>query len=485
MTRRIVTLFFCGMAAFAQWPRFRGPNGTGVGDATKLPVDFGPDKHAAWRTATPPGHSSPIISGGRIFITAFEPGKRSDAGQGKIVDQGGHLYTLCLEQSTGKLLWKREAPRPRLERYQPTNSPASGSPVADGKHVYVFFGDFGLLAYDFDGKELWRLPLGPFNNVNGHGSSPILVDDTLVLLCDQDTDSYLLCVDKSTGRVKWKVARPESTRSYTTPALLTPARGPAELIVPGAYQLASYDAHTGEKLWWVNGLSWQPKSTPVIDGNIVYAHWWENGGESEQTVETAPFSDMLVRFDANHDGKISYEEMASDARMQRGFADKDLDGDGFVDERDWNFYRGRRESKNTLMAVRHGGRGDLTGSPNVLWRMQKHLPNVPSPLLYQGVLFLIKDGGILTSVDPKSGQILKQARLAGALDTYYASPVGGAGHVYVLSQSGKMTVLTAAAQWEVEASIDFDDECYATPAIAGNAIYVRTRSALYRFDARE
>jgi outer membrane protein assembly factor BamB len=169
--------------------------------------------------------------------------------------------------------------------------------------------------------------------------------------------------------------------------------------------------------------------------------------------------------------------------MQRGFADNDLNSDGFVDEREWNFYRGRRASRNALLAVRTGARGDLTDSRNILWRMQKFLPNVPSPLLYRGVLYLVKDGGILTSVDPKTGKILKQGRLPNALDTYYSSPVAGAGYVYLISQPGKMTVLKAGGEWEVVASNDLEDECYATPAIADNFLYVRTRGALYCFRA--
>ena len=210
----------------------------------------------------PAGHSSPVISGDRIFLTGAEGGKRAEAGRQKIVDEGGALYTICLDRRTGKILWKREVHAPRLERYQPTNSPASPSPVTDGKSVYVFFGDFGLVSYSVDGTERWHVPLGPFNNVNGHGSSPILFENLLILLCDQDTNSYLLAVNKNTGRTEWKVERPESTRSYSTPSILRPKKGPAEVIVPGAYQLTSYNAATGEKLWWIHGVSWQPKSSP-------------------------------------------------------------------------------------------------------------------------------------------------------------------------------------------------------------------------------
>lgn len=478
-----MALWIVALFLFADWPQFRGPNGSGTSDSTALPTDIGPGKNVLWKTALPPGHSSPVITGNRIFVTAAEGGSRSDAGLQKVVDEGGKLLTICLDRVTGKILWKKEAPRPRLERYQPTNSPASNSPVTDGKHVWVFFGDFGLLAYDLNGKEKWRLPLGPFNNVNGHGSSPVLVDDLLILLCDQDTGSYLLAVDKTSGKVRWKADRPDVTRSYSTPAVLRWGGGSPELIVPGSYNLVSYDARSGKRLWWIEGLSWQPKSTPVIDGDIVYAHWWENGGESEQATETPTWEETAAKFDTNKDGKITAEEFAPDPRLQKGLANNDLGGDGAIDERDWNFYRARRAARNALLAVRAGGRGDLTGSKSILWRMQKFLPNVPSPLLYNGVMYLIKDGGILTAVDARSGAILKQGRLPGGLDTYYSSPVAGAGHVYLISQNGHMTVLKAGREWEIVSSVDFDDQAYATPAIIGDTIYVRTRGMLYAFRA--
>jgi len=189
----------------ADWPQFRGPNARGVADVKRLPVHFGPSTNLVWKTALPPGHSSPVITGNRILLTAAEPGRRVDSNRGKVVDENGHLFTICIERSSGKILWKREAPRPRTEQYQPTNSPASPSPVTDGHNVYVFFGDYGLLSYTLDGAERWRVPLGPFNNTNGHGSSPILAANLAVLLCDQDSGSYLVAVDKDPGKIAWKV----------------------------------------------------------------------------------------------------------------------------------------------------------------------------------------------------------------------------------------------------------------------------------------
>ena len=479
--RTLTALFLAASLQAADWPQFRGVNGSGVSDVTKLPVAFSPSKGVLWKTAVPFGHSSPVIGGDLIFLTGAGGGSRADAGREKVVDQGGKLYTLAISRSTGKILWQREVPRPRLERYQPTNSPASPSAVTDGENVYVFFGDFGLLSYTKDGQPRWQVPLGPFNNVNGHGSSPILYKDKVILVCDQDSGSYMIAVDKSTGQIRWKTPRPEVTRSYVTPALFQPAKGPAELIVPGAYQVAGYSAETGEKLWWVRGFSWQPKSVPVIEGDLIYAHGWEGGGDAETPTETPTWQEALTKYDADKDGKVTETEI--EEKLKKGFYLLDLNGKGYLTENDWSYYRARRSARNTLVAIRHGGQGDLT-TTNVEWRMQKFLPNSPSPLIYQGVMYLIKDGGVLSTVDPKSGAIFKQGRLPGAVDTYYASPVAGAGKIYLLSQHGKLTVLKAGPQWEVLATNDMEEESFATPALLENRIYLRTRTMLYCFEDR-
>ncbi len=150
-----------------EWSRFRGPNGSGVVDTEGLPVEFGPDQNVVWKTPLPPGHSSPILWANRIFLTAVEDGK---------------LLTICLDRSTGEILWRRQAPREREEKLDQRNNPASPSPVTDGEGVYVFFPDYGMLSYDFDGNERWRIPLGPFDNVYGMGASPSLVDAKVILV---------------------------------------------------------------------------------------------------------------------------------------------------------------------------------------------------------------------------------------------------------------------------------------------------------------
>ena len=474
--RLVVLLLVIPCFGYDDWPQFRGPHASGVASKPVSVLRIGPDEPFLWKIDTPPGHSSPIVARNHIFLTAVEGGERKQLAPGRVTDPGGKLVTLCVDRLTGKIVWRNEVPRPRLEIYQPTNSPASPSPVTDGKIVIVFFGDFGLIAYDVDsGAEKWRLPLGPFNNPNGHGSSPVLVKDLVVLLCDQDNDSYLIAVDKVTGKVRWKVARPESTRSYSTPAVYKDS----ELVVPGAFSLAGYAASTGEKLWWVSGLSWQPKSSPVIDGDMIYAHWWEAGGENDAAAVTMTFAEALEKYDANHDGKIAAEEF--DDRLRRGFGDLDLDHDGFVNAREWDFYAARRASKNALLAIKHGERGDLTQSKSIVWRMMKFLPNVPSPLVHQGILYLIKDGGILSAVDGSTGSVFKQGRLSNGQDTYYASPVAAGDRLYFMSQSGKFSIVQAGAAWEYLSGADFAEESFATPAIVDGVMYLRTRTKLYAF----
>ena len=161
------------------WLQFRGPNSAGVSDNRNLPVEFGPSKNLVWKTAMPPGFSSPVLVGDHIYLTAVDNEK---------------LFTLCLDRATGKINWRREIPRTRTGELHKANGPASPSPTSDGKNVFIFFYDFGLVSYGPDGNELWRTPLGPFNNPFGLGASPVLVDNTLLISCDQESGSFFLAV---------------------------------------------------------------------------------------------------------------------------------------------------------------------------------------------------------------------------------------------------------------------------------------------------
>jgi len=463
-------LTLCGWSSSAsdEWSQFRGPNASGISNDTNLPVNFGPDQNVVWKTPLPPGHSSPVLSNDRIFITAYKTDK---------------LLVLCLDRADGKVLWQREVPKPRAQELHTNNSPASPSPVTDGRNVYAFFTDFGLISFDREGKERWRLPLGPFNNPFGMGSSPVLADDKVLLNCDSETDSFFIAVDKDTGKVRWRVERPDATRGFSTPILFQPEKGGLQVLVAGSLRLSAYEVATGKEVWFIRGLTWQIKPTPVFGRDALYILGWAGGADPGQQEDVIPFEEALKRYDANKDNKLSPDE-APDPRMKQGWKELDLDRDGFMNQRDWQMYRTKRNVQNGVLAYRIDRRkemrGDVTES-HFMWRYQKSLPNTPSPLFYQDALYLMKEGGVLTSLDPATGAVLKQGRLREAPGDYYSSPVAADGKIFIVSQEGKLTVLKAGGDWEVLATNDLNDICHATPAIAGGKIYLRTRNTLYCF----
>ncbi len=448
----------------ADWPQLRGPSGSGLCPACgRLPTEFGPHKNVLWKTELPAGKSSPVLVRDRIFLTASE---------------GDDLITICLNRSTGKVQWRRSIRAAKREAQNSLNHRAAPTAVSDGKSVFVFFADFGLVAYDFNGKQRWQLPLGPFNSQHGLVASPVFADGRVILVCDQDTDAYIIGVDADSGKVAWKTPR-YVINGYATPIIHRPARGgPAQVIAPGSYQLTAYSVVDGEPLWFVRGLTCQPKSAPTIAGDILYFNGWTTGNDSGEQVELPVFAEVIAAADANHDGKLSQAELPKPWQPTGTWRAVDLDRDGFLNEREWTFFRTRRAARNGLLAVKLGGKGDVTDT-HVLWRFEKSLPDVPAPLVYQDVIFLVRSGGIMTTLHAQTGKVFKQARLTGALDDYYASPIGADGKVYVASEHGKVVVLRAAGDWEILAINDFDADIYATPAISEGQMYIRTHNALY------
>jgi outer membrane protein assembly factor BamB len=265
---------------------------------------------------------------------------------------------------------------------------------------------------------------------------------------------------------------------YSTPIVHRPARGPAQVIAPGSYQLTAYSVADGEPLWFVRGLTCQPKSAPAIAGDVLYFSGWTPGNDAGEQVDLPVFAEVIATADSNHDAKLAQAELPPPWQPTGTWRAVDLDRDGYLNEREWTFFRTRRASRNGLFAVKLGGSGDVTDT-HVLWRYEKSLPNVPSPLVYNGVVFLIRSGGIATSLDALSGKVLKQGRLTGALDDYYASPIGVGGKVYIASEHGKVVVLSATGDWEILTVNEFDTEIYATPAVSEDRMYIRTRSALH------
>jgi hypothetical protein len=228
------------------------------------------------------------------------------------------------------------------------------------------------------------------------------------------------------------------------------------------------------------------KSIASHDDEYLYINGW--GFPQNQPgaqVKTVAWDEGLARYDKDKDGVIAKSEAVGgsepmDRMLKAAFEAFDMDRNEKLDQKDWEVFRAMMASENGLLAIKMGGEGDQTATA-IRWRYQKPVPQVPSTLLYKGVLYMINDSGILISFDPATGNVLKQGRLHGAIDKYFSSPVAADDKVFLIGQGGQVSVLKAAGEWEVMAVNELDDECFATPAIADGRIYIRTRSALYSF----
>lgn len=443
------------LSATAQdWSRFRGPNGQGVSETTGLPSEFGPSKNLLWKTDLPPGHSSPVIAGNRIFVTGSE---------------GDKLITICLDADTGRTLWRRDLTRARVSPIYKPNLPATPSPVTDGKNVYVFFAEFGLLSYDSSGRERWRLPLGPFDTFYGLGASPTLAGDTLLLNCDTKTKAFLMAVDSASGRIRWRIARPDVFDGYASPVVWE-----KQVLILGSSRVDAYALSTGEHVWSVRGLASLPVGSPALGPGLAYVATW--GSDTP----AGPAWEDWIKKDTDNDGRLSKEETKFDE-----FGAIDRNGDGFLDRAEWDGLRNLSAGDYGMVAVRltPEARGDITASA-IAWRDKKNYDSMTTPLVYRDVLYVVKRGGIIASLSPQTGEPFKVDRTKEAMEGYFASPVAADGKVFLVSESGKVTVLKAGQQWEILAVNDLGEPVFATPALAGGRIVIRTQRALYSFATR-
>jgi len=445
----------------AQWSRFRGPNGSGVDSSMGYPVQFSATKNVAWKTSVPYGQSSPVVVGTRLFGTASE---------------GERLITFCLDTQTGRELWKRDVRREHLQTAYKANDPASPTPAADENGVVAFFAEFGLVAYNNDGQVRWTYRLGPFKNFYGMAGSPIIDAGMVVLVCDQQSKSFVIALDRSSGRLRWKTDRPGISLGWSTPMVFRPDAARADLIVLGTTRLDAYDLSSGTQRWWLPVASSGALGTPVAHGDTLII---STLGSNEPMLTT--FAAALAKYDKDKDGRLSLEEFRVDPEYGEHFGWIDENDDKFINAQEWDVARSLGMGDWGAIAVRPGnGRGQLEKGA-IRWQLQKNIAYIPAPLLYEGVYYMVKTGGVITSLDPATGRILKVGRSQGALGEYYASPVAADGKVFLANTEGKISVLKAGAQWEVLAVNDIDDEVNATPALSDGRLYVRTRGSLYCF----
>lgn len=461
-------LSFCLFAGAAEsWPQFRGPNSSGVSDSAKPPVHFGPGSNELWHVKTPSGLSSPCVAKDSIFLTAFDDGK---------------LSVLALDCKNGKTRWQKEVPFKALEKYHQTEgSPAASTCATDGKHVVSYFGSCGLVCHDFSGKELWRLELPTVRQAGdfGSGASPIIAGDLVLVNRDQSKGSELIAVDLKSGKLAWRADRSDLISSYSTP-ILWKNSGAAEVVLAGFTQMRAYDLKSGNETWRVRGLPSAPCTTPVLgDGMLFFAGW----APSKET--PMPSFDKLLEggsfggTDKNGDGKLSFDEVGD--QMKSFFGGFDANDDKLLTREEWDgFLATVAKGENALLAVKANGRGDITES-HVAWKQTKGLPYVPSPLFYRGNVYLIKDGGMMSQFNAKTGEKVYEQERIGALGSYYTSPVAADGRIYVASLDGVVSVVDAGEKPTVLGRAEFKERIAATPALVGKTIYIRSAENLWAF----
>jgi outer membrane protein assembly factor BamB len=451
------------------WPQFRGPNGSGVADDQKPPVEFGPNKNVKWKVLVPSGFSSPIVAGDKLVLTAFDDGK---------------LYTIAYNRADGKEAWKKDAAAKTIEAYLKVGgSPAASTPVTDGERIVSYFGSCGLICYDLSGNELWRFEMPTTSSPGdfGTGTSPILADGTILVVRDETKGSKIVAVDLSSGSLKWEKKR-TSPSSYATPVVWETPAG-KQVVAAGHGRMIAYDLKTGDEKWSVAGQPSGVCPSPVVAEGTLFFAGWSPGGPDDKDSGMPKFDDMLKGMDTDKDGNLSKAEVEK-SEMKDFFDSLDANKDSKITKVEYDtVLKFMADGKNIAFAVKAGGTGDVTKS-HVLWTKTKGLPYIPSAIAYRGQYVMIKDGGLVTAYDAKTGKDVYLLERVAAGGQYYASPVAANGNIYFVTlEDGTVTVIKAGSTDAelVAKNPKLGEKVAATPAIADNTIYIRTDKHLYAF----
>jgi len=407
-----------------QWGQWRGPLATGVAPHGDPPIEWSETKNLRWTARLPgSGHSSPIVWGDLLFVTAVVP-QGSKVEPKPDPDPGAHdnlpvtrahkFLGLAYSRSTGELLWQRtlaeELPH---EGGHHTGSLASHSAVTDGKRVFAFLGSRGLYCLGLKGKVVWKTRLGKMATKHNHGegASPVLHGRTLVVNWDHQGQSKAVALDSLTGKTKWEVKRDEVT-SWSSP-IVVEHEGRTVVVISGTKFLRGYDLETGNVLWKCSGLSNNIVATPVYGDGMVFAG-------------------------SSYDTRI-------------------------------------------MMGIRlTGASGDLSGSDHVAWKTRQRTPYVPSPLLFKGGLYFLRHyQGILTRLDSRSGEETTGPFRLGGVNDIYSSPVAAANRIYITDRRGATLVISGDANPKFLARNVLNDSFSASAAIVGRELFLRGARKLY------
>lgn len=443
------------------WPEFRGPHRSGSAPDTDFPIHFGPQSNVLWQTKVPGGHSSPVLHQGHLLLTGFAQ------------DQ---LVVLHLDPESGAERWRRELPPGPIEPGSRLSHPATATPALDDLGSVSYFAPFGLVAHDFSGRELWRHPLPTPVTQHGASSSPVLAHSLVLQLVDQDVDSYLLALDRSSGELRWRTPRPTARRGFSTP-LPWPTQHPRWVVVAGTLQLAAYHLADGSPAWSLPGLPNEMVSSPIAGPDHLFVAGWTFGSG----VPRMPAWESLLGGDANGDGLLTREEIPAGPGRQH-FAYIDANRDDHLSQEEYERIAHIFDaSRNTALAIQPPSPHSPDPTPSVVWEQSRGLPYVPTPLLYHNRLYLIRNGGIASCLDAATGEYRYQEERLGALGDYYASPIAAAGKILAIAQPGTAVVFQAGDTLQVLARNTLGEEVLATPALAHHTLYLRTVSTLYAF----
>ena len=411
-------------ARAADWPRFRGPNGSGVSTDTDVPVTWSDSQNLKWKTALPgPGSSSPIVVGQRVFVTCYS-GYGTERGEpGNLEDLKRHL--LSIDRADGKIVWSKTVQAimpedPCSGMGIPEHGYASNTPASDGERVYVFFGKTGVLAFDMQGRQLWQTDVGRESSARRWGSaaSPMLYKDTVIVNASEESQS-VRALDKVTGKEVWKAQAAGLEMAYNTPALVELEDGRTDLVIPVPFEIWGLNADTGRLTWFAE---------TNLSGNIA----------------PSPIA---------HDGIV---------HVFGGFP------------------------RTGAVSIRAGGKDDVSRS-HILWT-GADASYITSPVICDGNLYWVSDQGIAFCMDAKSGETIYKERLPGSGRNarggkpFYASVVLAGDKIYSVSRRTGTIVLAAKPEFEQLAhnSLESDETDFnGSPAVSDGQMFLRSNGFLY------
>ncbi|MST01281.1 MAG: quinonprotein alcohol dehydrogenase [Pedosphaera sp.] len=431
LTRFILLTTLSVPLLHADWPQFRGPTGDGRSDAKGLPLTWSETENVKWKVPIhDKGWSSPVIWGDQIWLTTA-------------ATNGSELFVLTLDKNTGKVLRDVklfDATQPAL--WMKFNSYASPTPVIEEGRVYVSFGEAGTACLDTKtGKVLWERRDLRCNHYRGAGSSPILHGNLLILQFDGADDQFIVALNKQTGENAWKLKRsvdykdlgangkPQAEgdwrKAYGTPQIAT-IEGRPVLLSNGAKSHYGYDPLTGNEYWQVNHPFHSTGARPIYGHGLIYF----SGG-----------------FSRGHFFAIKPPPASA-----------------------W-------KAGNILDAAKESE--PAPGKPQIAWRLTKSVPETPSPILHEDLLFVLDNNGFASAVEAKTGTVLWTERVLKAM---YASPIFSEGRVYACDREGKGVVFAAAREFKLLGESKLEGTIEASPAADGKSLYIRTSKALYRIE---